>query len=673
MRNYRFLLFLRGLINNILTEKMKNFTVLFLLLFMCGSQLFSQKKKDVLLTINDEPVYVSEFKRVYNKNLDLVKDESQKSVDGYLDLFIDYKLKVAEAYAQDLDEVGAYQREYNKYRDQLSRNYLFEKQVTEDLAIEAYERGLEEINADHILITASYEDSPQDTLKAYNKIKALHDRIKKGEDFETLAKQHSEEPNAKETGGKLGYFTVFSLVYPFESMAYNTKVGEVSEIVRTRYGYHLIKVNDRRKRSPKITVSHIMITANTAERTFDPEERINELYSMLQQGEDFESIARQYSEDKNSGQRGGKLNPFSKGDLRSDEFEEAAYSLKNPGDYTKPVKSAFGYHIIRLEEKHTTPSFEDEKARLMKRVEKGDRSVIITTAINDKIKEKYGFNKENDYNPFFETFVTDEVLQRAWSFEPIGESDNKRLFTIGNRSLDYNDFAAFIVEYQKKSKPYKSKALLLSDYFDEFEAQELKNYFKDELEKENEEYAGVIDEYRNGLLIFDVMNNNVWNKAKQDSIGLVNFYEKEKHNYLWKERVDAIVVSGTDEKLVSEAQKMLKQGKNSEEIKTSLNKDDEINVIISEGVFEIGDRELPTNIEAKKGVSEVYTTDNGFTVLNINNVLPAGTKPLNSVRGRVMSDYQNYLEKTWIESLREKYDVKINKKTLKRVKKEIDS
>ncbi len=652
---------------------MKNFCVSFLLIFACSAQVFSQKKSDILLTIDDKPVYVSEFKRVYNKNLDLVKDESQKSVDGYLDLFIDYKLKIAEAYAQELNETKDYKKEFSKYRDQLSRNYIFEDKVTEDLAREAYERGLEEINADHILIMTSYEDTPQDTLKAYNKIRSIYEKAKSGESFEALAKQYSEEPNAKESGGKLGYFTVFSLVYPFETMAYQTKVGEVSEIVRTRFGYHIIKVNDRRKRSPEITVSHIMITANKAERTFDPEERINELYAMLQQGESFESLAKQFSEDKNSGQRGGKLNRFSKGDLRSDEFEEAAYSLENPGDITKPIKSDFGYHIIRLEEKHPIPTFEEKKTMLEKRVSDGSRSKIVSSAVNGKIKEKYGFKKENDYRPFFETFVTDDILKRGWTYDTISIADNKKLFTIGDRSLYYKDFAEFTREYQTKSKPYRTKSTLLADYFDEFETQELKNYFKDKLEEENEEYATVLDEYRNGLLIFDVMNKNVWNKAKKDSIGLQRFYEREKENYIWKERVDAIIVSGTSKDFAEQAQKLLQEGKTAEEVKELLNNKDKVNVIVSDGIFEIGERVLPKDLELEKGVSRIYSDDAGYTVLNVKDVVPAGIKTLNSVKGKAMSDYQNYLEKTWIESLRNKYEVKINKKALKRVKKEIDS
>ena len=303
---------------------MRKFLTVCLLAFLGATTVFAQSKKDELLTIDGSPVYVKEFNRVYKKNLDLVQDESQKDVDGYLELFIDYKLKVAEARAQGLDQDQSYVRELSQYRDQLSRQYLAKDQITDELSKEAYERGKEEINASHILILVDFDAMPQDTLAAYNKLKKIRERALKGEDFTELAKKHSEEPNASVSGGDLGYFSVFQMVYPFETEAYNTKTGEISNIVRTQFGYHLIKVNDRRERAPKIEVSHIMISDKRKERNFDPQERIQEIYKLLEQGESFESLAKQYSDDRGSGNKGGELKPFTRGDLKAPEFEAAA-------------------------------------------------------------------------------------------------------------------------------------------------------------------------------------------------------------------------------------------------------------------------------------------------------------------------------------------------------------
>jgi len=647
--------------------------IISIVMLLVFSLSFSQSKKDILLTVNEKPVYTSEFKRVYNKNLDLVKDESQKDIDSYLDLFVDYKLKVEEAYAQKLDEDKNYTTEYTKYRDQLSRNYIFEDKITNELTLEAYQRGLEEINANHILVLTGYEDTPQDTLKAYNKIKSIYEKAKSGQDFEILAKTYSEEPNAKETAGKLGYFTVFSMVYPFETMAYNTKAGEVSEIVRTQFGYHIIKINDRRQRSEQITVSHIMITDTGNDRTFNPEERINQLSVILKQGESFESLAKQYSDDKNSAINGGRLQKFRRGDLRASEFEDAAYTLKNVGDISEPVKTKFGWHLIRLEEKHMASSYEDEKEFLEQKVKVGLRSKIVTSALNNKIKEKFKYKKVGDYLPFFESYLTDEVFKRAWNYDTIPANNDAVLFTIGKKQLRYNDFAKFINDNQKRAGAFKQKTSLLATFYEEFETAELKNYFKENLELENEEYAATISEYRNGLLIFDVMDKNIWKRAKNDSLGLQTYYEQVKGNYIWKERVNAVIISATSNLMAQQAQELLSQGKTAEEVKEQLNVDDKVNILISQGVFENGQRELPENFEIKEGISKVYSKNDRFIIVKVNEVIPSGIKALEAIKGKVMSDYQNYLEVKWMEELRQKYTVDINKRAFKKVKKELKS
>lgn len=668
------MLFLRRFIKKLniqLFNKMKNFISVFILALLSATTVFSQNKKEVLMTIDGKPVYASEFKRVYKKNLDLVQDDSQKDIDGYLDLFVDYKLKIAEAKAQGLDEEPAYKSEFLKYRDQLSRNYLYEDKITEELAKGAYERGKEEINATHILINVSYEAVPRDTLAAYNKIKSIREKALKGEDFKELAKKYSQEPGAAERGGELGYFTVFSMVYPFENAAYNTKKGEISDIIRTNFGYHILKVNDRRVAEPKIVVSHIMISDKKGARDFDPKERINEIATMLEQGESFGSLAKQFSDDKNSAVNNGELKPFSKGDLRAPEFENAAYALENPGDISKPIKTNFGWHILKLNEKLEPETFEQQREMLEKKVGEGDRSKVVTHAINKKIKDMYGFKKGESYSPFFDTYLTDDILKRKWTMTPISSDQDKTLFTIGTKKATYSDFAKYIEQRQKNTRPYKSKETLLVDFYDEFETLELKNHFKEKLEEENEDYAAILNEYRDGLMIFDVMDKNIWQKGKNDSVGIQEYYNKTKQNYQWKQRVDADIYSATSKMNAQKIQKMLAEGKSSEEIKASLNADKKVNVLITPGFFEVDDDELPKNLVVKKGTSDVYSSNDSFVVVNIKEIMPPGAKSLDDVKGRVMSNYQNDLEESWMKSLHSKYKVDIDQKTLKRIKKEL--
>ena len=633
----------------------------------------SQSQKDVILTIENTPVYKQEFLRVYKKNLDLVKDASQKSVDGYLDLFIDYKLKVQEAYAQKLDQGKAYKKEFEKYRAQLSRNYLFEQKIEEDMAREAYERSKEQINAQHVLIMVGYDALPQDTLQAYNKAAQVMQKAKNGEDFTDLVLQYSEEPNTKEQNGNLGYFSAFSMLYPFENAAYNTKVGAISDITRTSYGYHVIKVLDRRPTGNEITVSHIMVSNKNKDPKFDPQERINELYQLLNQGQKFEDLAKQFSEDKNSGVSGGKLKPFTRGKLRAPKFEAAAFKLTTPGDVSRPVSSTFGWHIIRLEAISESKTFEQQKDRLLAQGNRGERLLAVTSEIRSNIKDKYGYTNDASYASFFNQFVDKEIFNRRWSYDSLNPTLDKVIFTIGSTRFYYRDFAAHLAVRQKRPVPTNVKTLesCVRYMYDDFETVVLQEYFRDKLEEENLDYAAVISEYRDGLLIFDVMENNIWNAAKTDTLALQDYYQKNKASYLWQDRVNATILTSNEKAALEESKVLLQQGKTAQQVKELLNSDTALRVLLSKGMFENGDKQLPDNFEFVAGVSKIYKSQDGYTLVQVDQVLPGSEKSFDQVRGSVMSQYQQQLEASWMQSLREKYPVVIHKKTLKKIKKEL--
>lgn len=634
---------------------------------------FGQQKKDVLLTLKDKPIYAQEFKKVYQKNLALVQDKDQKTVDGYLKLFVDYKLKVAEAYAQGLDSNEEYVKDFSKYEEQLSRNYIYEDNVTSNLVEEAYERGLIEVDASHILIMCNWDAFPQDTLVAYNKIKAIRERVLKGEeDFNALAKKVSEEPGAEEREGKLGYFTVFAMVYPFETEAYRTPIGEISNIVRTQFGYHIIKVHGRRPKLPQVTVSHIMISSRGDSTGLKSKERINEIYSLLKQGESFEELAKKYSEDQNTGRSGGLMRAFTKGDLKAPPFEDASYALTTPGEISEPIQTRFGWHIIRLEKKHELPTFIEEKADLERKIKDGERAKIITSAVTDKIKHKYGF-QQFDYLTAFSELVTDSIFNKKWKFEPLSTTENKPLFIIGDRTYHYNDFGKYVENRQGKVRPYKQITTMLKIVYEEFETIKVKEYFREKLEEENEDYAAIINEYRDGLLIFEVMAKNVWDKAKNDTLGQKRYYETHKENYPWKEHVEADIYRTSHKEDVNTLLQYLNEGKNVEEIKGLMNVDGKVKVMVTTGVFEKGAKELPNDFEFKSGLSKIYEQDAAFTVVWVEKSLPAGIKNYEDVKGRVLSDYQNELEKNWMQGLREKYPLQVNEKILKKLKKELGS
>lgn len=637
--------------------------------FLCFFGIFAsaQEDKSTLVTINGRAFTVGEFKQVYFKNLDLVKQQEERSIEEYLDLFIQYKRKVEEARAQGLDKKQAYLNDFAKYQEQLARNYVYEDNVTAKMVEEAYKRSKESIKTSHILIMCNWDATPQDTLVAYNKAKELRQLVlNTPENFNDIAAKYSDEPKADESRGSLDYFTVFEMVYPYESVAYNLKVGEISELVRTQFGYHIVKLEDRRPVLPKRTVSHIMI--GTRFDSLDTaKERILEIKGLLEKGVPFEDLAKQYSDDKNTGINGGLMRPFTKGDLKAPPFEDAAFALEEKGQISEPVQTRFGWHILRLEDKGKLSTFEEERERLEKMVKLGDRAKIVTTAVSQKIKEELGFRAYLYKSAFMEK-LNDSVFDRKWRFVPFEKEKNSPLFTIGMKTYFYNDFGQYIELRQAKVRPFKQISTFLEMVYDEFETEKVKDYFKQNLEQVDPNYAAIINEYRDGLLIFDVMEKNIWSKAKSDSLGLRNYYESHKKDYLWKDRVKGAIIQTTSEEDMDLALELLRRGKSPSDVKSQLNQGGVLKVVVTEGVFEEGSSKLPTAYTMMTGISEVFQSATQFTVVQANEILPAGVKSYEEVEGVVLSDYQSQLEAIWTEELAAKYPAKINKRVLRKLK-----
>jgi len=650
------------------------YTLLGLSLLLFTSLSFAQKNDDdVLMEVNGKAITSKEFKRVYLKNLDLVQKEDQKSVDSYLDLFVDYKLKVEEAYSQSLDKSNTFQNDFAGYEAQLLRNYLFEDKVTKDLALEAYERSQYQINASHILIGCSFDAYPKDTLIAYNKIKSLRERAIAGEDFPTLVAENSEEPGASNTKGNLGFFSAFSMVYPFESAVYNTKVGEISEIIRTRFGYHIAKVNAKRPKPPKISVSHIMIANNQKDVEINSKERIEEIYQLLQAGGNFEDLAKQFSDDKNSAVKGGIINPFSKGDLRSSLFEDAAFELKTIGEISKPVESEYGWHVIKLNRVFPKESYEESKDFYEKRVKEGSRSKIVTRAVNAIIKDKFGFEMDAQVLPYFYNVVTDTILKRSWIYKPDQTTKTRQLMKIGDSTFTYHDFALYLSKKQTRLRGYSQKESLIRETLEMFEEDKIKGYFKNHLMQTNPEYASLITEYKEGLLIFEVMGKNVWRAAKEDSIGLQSYYNEHKNDYMWKDRLEGVIYVTPKQEVVEEIKQRIAKGEDPKAIKDIINKERQVNILVTEGFFEYDYKLLPENYVPKVGVSNAYEQNGNYTIIDVKKLVPPSVMEFEDAKGRVIGNYQGIFEENWIQSLREKYSVTINKKNFKKLKKELGS
>ena len=631
------------------------------------------KPKDVLFTINDKPYYTDEFSRVYKKNLDLVKDESQKDLNLYLDLFVGYKLKVNKAYKLGLQDGQAYQNELKSYRTQLAKNYFNDTKITEELIQEGYNRLQKEVKASHILILADENASPADTLIAYNKIKDIRNRIAKGEKFEDLAEQLSEDPSAKENKGDLGYFTAFRMVYPFENAAFTTSKGDVSKIIRTRFGYHILKVNEIRPNRGEVTVAHIMIL-NPKQDDEDQkraENTINDIYKKINQGEKFEELAKQFSEDKSSAVKGGVLNKFSSGQLSSEEFESVAFSMSSPNDISKPFKSQFGWHIVKLIEKHPVKTLDDMKFELENKIGKDERSKKIVESLNEKLRKKYKFKKETKQVAAVAKLVSNDVYEGKWQIPSASFDEKAPVLTIENKKINTKTFLEFIEKQQKAIAPIKPVSKLVDALFEKFTDEQLNAYYDDNLENEFPEFSYVMEEYRDGLLLFELMEKEIWNRSKTDSLGLEKFYNKNKNTHMWKKRIEATVFSSTKKEMIEKALALLKKGATPQEIKDKLNTKEVVNIMINPNTFEEGNETLPKGTKFEMGVSSIIKEGEYYFATKVGKVLPESVKTLEECKGKLTNEYQQYLEQHWVDDLKTEFTVKVNQNVFEKVKAEL--
>ncbi|RZJ34544.1 MAG: peptidylprolyl isomerase [Flavobacterium sp.] len=653
--------------------KMKHLLSALLMSFAFAA--FSQNiKKEVLFTIDNKPYYTDEFARVYKKNLDLVKDESQKDLDQYLDLFVGYKLKINKAYKLGLQNGTQYQNELKSYRTQLAKNYVTDSKVTNELVQEGYNRLQKEISAQHILIMVDENAAPEDTLKAYKQIMDIRQKALNSEDFGALAMQYSQDPSAKENKGDLGYFTAFRMVYAFENAAYKTPKGQISPPIRTRFGYHLIKVNDIRDNRGEVTVAHIMIlnpSKDDAAAQEKAKNTINDIYKKLQQGEDFAALAKQFSEDKSSSSKGGVLNRFGSGQLSSEEFENMAFSLTKEGEISRPFQTQYGWHIMKLIAKHPVRTLDEMKTELEAKVGKDDRSRLIAESLTEKLRKKYPVKRNDKMYAAIQKAVNNTYYEGTWDLPENKKPFTGRLFDIKGKSISGVDFMTFLKAQQKTGLNTKPLSRLVDNVYNKYVDQQLNTYYNDNLENEFPEFSAVVDEYRDGLLLFDLMEKEIWDKSKTDTLGLRKYYDDHKSAYTWKTRYDAIIVSSTKMDVIKKALKLLNSNKTPEEIKAKLNQKGVVNVMANSGVFEEGSDALPKNVKPFAGVSDIIKEGEYYFVTKVNKVIPAGPKTLEESKGRVINDYQQYLEEHWVQDLRKEFTVKVNQDAFENVKKQL--
>jgi peptidyl-prolyl cis-trans isomerase SurA len=632
--------------------------------------LYSQDSP-VLLTIGNENVTLEEFERIYQKN-NSETSMNRQTPEEYLDLFINFKLKVMEAEALGMDTTRKFIDELEGYRKQLARPYMTDNETREEMMKEAYERAQYDINASHILIKLPPNPDPEDTLAAYERIIEIRDRIVNGEPFDVVARATSDDASAQRNGGNLNYFTVFSMVYPFENVAYNTPVGEVSMPFRSDYGYHILKVNDRRPARGQIKVAHIFIrtTDNMSdEQKVEAYEKAQMVYDSLQLGADFGRMARLYSEEPNSAQNGGEIPYFGTGRMIP-EFEDACFSIENEGDICEPVKSIIGWHIIKLIDKKGIGTYEEMKPELQEKINRGGRTEVRTEKYINRLKAEYGFSENlESLDPVYAA-VDSTLFSGIWKAGALA-GQNEMLMTIGPRQVTTGEFAAYL-ESQTTNVPPRSLVGYVDELYKKFSQEKIMEYEESKLPEKFPEYRYVYEEYHDGILLFDIMDQKVWSKAVTDTSGLEAFHQSHREDYMWPERLEAYQVScgeNADVQGIRKAYKKILKGRwDEDDLNDRFCDSDTLKCVTLTRLLVVeGENERVDRLNGIEGPGPVFEEDTGSGFIILKGIRPPEPKALDEARGQITSDYQNYLESEWIKQLKEKYPVEVNRELLSRI------
>lgn len=617
-----------------------------------------------LVAVRGDTITAGDFWYAFVKNADENKPINIDSLNKYKELYDKFLLKVTEAKSLGYDTTQKFIKEFKGYKDQLAQSYLKDKSVTENLVKEAFDRSRLDIEASHILLKVPYDAMPEDTLKSYKKALDIIKKAKNGVEFSKLANEYSED-NGVKNGGYLGFFSVLKMVYPFENAAYNTAPGDISSPFRSRFGYHVLKVHSTRKAVGEIKVAHIMTIAREGmdeKKLKDAEKNINEIYQMLKEGKQFRELARKFSEDLKTSNKGGELPWFGPNKFLP-EFENVAFGLEKNEDYSKPVKTPYGWHIIKRIDRKELASYEEMKNDLRNKVSRSDRAGLSKEAVMNRIKEDYGFKEFRSGIDAFYKFCDSTLVSAKWK-APADKKLKSRMFDFAGVSYSQKDFADYLTKtlVPKRGGSYQR---IVQYSYDNWMNKIIEDHEKSRLSIKYPDFSRLLREYRDGIILFDLTSEMVWNRSVVDTSGLRKFHEGVKSEWQWDERMDGVVYKCIDEVTAIEVRKLLKKGKGDDVILEKINIESKLNVRVEAGVYEASKRPELNGLIFKKGVSKVLNQDGNFIVLKVQNVLPVESKSLQEVKGVATAKYQDYLMEAWLEELRNKFEIVYNEEVFK--------
>lgn len=630
-----------------------------LLLFTFSFQAFAQQPTDMLVTINDSIYQVADFERLYNKNIDIIVDESQKDVGNYFDLYTLYKLRLQNAYNLKLDKSDRINQDITKFRTELAEKYFINESTLNALVEEALERSKFEINASHILIAVDELAQPQDTLAAYNQALKIRDEVLNGLSFENAAEKYSNDLSAKSNKGNLGYFSVFRMVYPFETGAYNTKVGDISLPVRSNFGYHLIKVNNKRATPKPKNIAHILVETKDINDQ-QAKKKINDIYKRLELGDPFHDVAFHFSEDITTRDNGGDLGMYNEGNLNIEGISDILYDLNFNGAYSKPFFSQYGWHIVAVTKVNDLPNLTDLKDLFLKRVKNDSRAVLLEKDLIDYLKELYQFKIDQTHLAETVKMLHREEMMNQPKVDSNPETE-KVVATYSDKKITSKNILEHIYSFANQYAFLKTDELVINKALNNYSLRKLKEEYDSQLENKFTDFAHTLKEYKEGLMLFDLLEQQIWDKTATDTLALMQYYETHKEKYIqpdhftgevyvFKKRYDAKIYH-----------KIIKG-------RYDVNEDDFPMVYKYQGRFTLDDKRLPPNLDIQTIGNKVIKHNNLFYVFFVRDKKFENIPDYKTIQSKISADYQTEYEKEYNQNLLQKANIKVNQPILDQLK-----
>lgn len=650
----------------------ENFTVLQILFLIIVSTSISARAQlsdsdSIVFRIDKMPVYKSEFIKQYKKNKQSYISDKDLSIEEYVDLYLKFKLKVEAAKKQGLDTVPEFLEEYNGYRKQLADRYISNGKVTEDLVKETYHRLTNEVNVSHILITVKPDATPSDTLEAYNTAIDILKKINNNESFEELALKFSKDPSVRTNKGNVGWFKANKMVYPFETTAYELDINEISNPIRTKFGYHIIKKEGQRRSRGKLKVAHIMKSIKAEDSTYNAENEIQKIYKKLENAGDFENLAKQFSDHKSSALNGGELTPFGVGELNSAKFEQIAFDLNSKNPISKPFKTKFGWHIVKYIDEIPIEPLEKIKEDIIRNIKTSKRSKLLIKNIKDDLMTKYEVHTNYEALSSLIDRVDESIIRSKWEYKSQNNDSQTWILKIEKQNFYLDEFLKYIEKQQRTLEP-QNKEGKINTAIDRFAYAKLINYHNFNLENTSPEFAREIKTYFEGLLLFDIMQKKIWKPTQEDSLALKNYYNSHPEKFMSEINIDGLLASSSSKASLKKIKRDIKK--------------DSINILkkkYKEAIFRslnqtnIEDSALPENLDLNINKPKIYKNNGEYICINITKIYPKKQLEYKNIKGRVIGFLQEEREKKWIEELKQEHDIYVNTDLIKKLEQEFEN